>query len=149
MATRGKKGKFVPRNKQKYIGNPERIVYRSSWELKFMAYLDSNANITFWASEEVKIPYVLNKVRHTYYPDFLIRTVKEQSFLIEVKPKSETQMPKMPQDLTDVKRVNNYKTAMSTYIKNQAKWQAARQWCEIRGIEFVILTEVELFQKGW
>ena len=51
------KGKFQPKNTQKYVGNPTNIVYRSLWERKFMIYCDTNENILEWGSEELAIPY--------------------------------------------------------------------------------------------
>ena len=36
------KGKFIPRNTSKYLGDPTSIVYRSSYELKFMNWCDRN-----------------------------------------------------------------------------------------------------------
>ena len=51
------KGKYKPRFPKKYKGNPTNIIYRSSWELKFMRYCDSNQNILEWGSEEFCLPY--------------------------------------------------------------------------------------------
>ena len=36
------KGRYTPKNPNKYKGNPHRIVYRSLWERKFMKYCDFN-----------------------------------------------------------------------------------------------------------
>ena len=52
------KGKFTPTNPRKYIGDPTQIVYRSSYELKFMKWCDINASVKRWASEEIVIPYL-------------------------------------------------------------------------------------------
>ena len=38
------KGIFKPINYKKYKGDPTKIVYRSSWELKVMSSLDSDSN---------------------------------------------------------------------------------------------------------
>ena len=32
----------------------------------------------------------------------------------------------------------------SMYVKNQAKWQAATEFCKRKGLEFIILTEKHL-----
>ena len=69
------KGKFRPKNRKKYNGNPSEIIYRSSWELKFMNYCDNNNKIVKWSSEEIIIPYRCptdNKI-HRYFPDFYIK----------------------------------------------------------------------------
>ena len=36
------KGRFTPQNPKKYNGNSDNIIYRSSWELRVMKYLDEN-----------------------------------------------------------------------------------------------------------
>ena len=51
-------GRFTPSNPQKYIGDPNNIIYRSSWECKVMNWLDKNPDILSWASEELIIPYI-------------------------------------------------------------------------------------------
>ena len=70
------KGKFKPSNPKKYVGNPANIIYRSSWEKKFMFYCDTNPDILQWASEEMAIPYYnpIDKKVHKYYPDFIVKT---------------------------------------------------------------------------
>jgi hypothetical protein len=51
-------GKFHPQNPNKYLGDPNNIVYRSSWELHFLQWCDRNDNVLEYASEEFSIPYV-------------------------------------------------------------------------------------------
>lgn len=139
-------GRFNPQNPEKYKGDPKNIIYRSSWELKFMRYCDRNEKILEWGSEEFFIPYfdpTTNKVRR-YFPDFIVK-IKESSgnikkYLIEVKPKRQTIEPKE----TKGKRKKTYISEVLTYNKNIAKWKAAREWCEDRLIEFKIITEEEL-----
>mgnify|MGYP001255491249 CR=1 FL=1 len=68
-------GKFNPQNPQKYRGDRTKIVYRSSYELKFMKWCDLNDNIKEWGSEEIAIPYrspIDGKI-HRYFPDFYIK----------------------------------------------------------------------------
>lgn len=138
-------GYFRPLHPEKYIGNPQNIVYRSSWELRFMKWCDESANVIQYGSEEFFIPYrspVDNKVRR-YFPDFLIK-IQEQSgeiktYLIEIKPQRQTVQPKVPK-----RKTKNWLYEMKTYSVNQAKWAAAEEWCKSRGIEFKIVTEREL-----
>ena len=52
------KGRFNIRNPSKYKGDPQRIIYRSLWERKFMVYCDTNDAILEWGSEEIIIPYL-------------------------------------------------------------------------------------------
>ena len=51
------KGRFKPKNPQKYKGDPNNIIYRSTWEVKVMNYLDENPSVIWWGSEELPIPY--------------------------------------------------------------------------------------------
>lgn len=139
-------GKFRPINYKKYKGDPTNIIYRSLWELKFMNYCDKNENIIEWGSEEFFIPYRSpkdNKIRR-YFPDFYIkfkdRTGKIKRMVIEIKPYKQTQQPNM-----NPKRKTKYwLNEVMTYGINQAKWEAAKEFCEDRQWEFKILTEHEL-----
>ena len=139
------KGKFQPSYPKKYKGNPTNIIYRSLWERKFMVYCDLNENILEWGSEELALPYrspVDNRI-HRYFPDFYIK-VKETSgkikkYIIEIKPQRQTIEPKVPQ-----RKTKSYVYEVVEYAKNQAKWEAAREWCLDRGYEFKVLTENEL-----
>ena len=93
------KGKYIPKNPQKYKGNPSQIIYRSLWERKFMVYCDKNPKVIEWGSEEVIVPYRSpwdGKI-HRYFPDFYIK-IKQASggvkkFIIEVKPEYQCKQP--------------------------------------------------------
>lgn len=139
------KGKFRPSNPKKYKGDPTNIVYRSLWELKFMNYCDKNQNILKWWSEELAIPYkspIDNRI-HKYFPDFYIKyvdtkgNVKES--LIEIKPSKQVREPKKQKV-----RSKKYVSEVVEYAKNQAKWEAAKDYCDDRKWEFKVLTEHEL-----
>ena len=69
------KGLFTPRNPQKYIGDPNNIIYRSSWECRVMDWLDRNPDIISWASEEMNVPYKspVDGRFHRYFPDFIVK----------------------------------------------------------------------------
>jgi len=142
------KGKYQPSYPQKYKGDPTNIIYRSLWERKFMVYCDVNENIIEWGSEEIALPYrspIDNRV-HRYFPDFYIK-VKESTgvtkkYLIEIKPKRQTTPPPKQQ-----RQTKKYLYEAYEYAKNQAKWEAAREWCADRGYEFKVLTENELGVK--
>ena len=144
------KSKFKPSFPQKYQGDANNIICRSSWERKFCNYCDTNPNILKWASEEFSIPYVSpvdNRV-HRYYPDFLIE-VRETSgkikkYVVEVKPLKQTQPPKQGKRVT-----KSFLYEAKTYAVNQAKWKAASEFCLDNGVEFKIITEKELGIKEW
>ena len=138
-------GKYRPSQPQKYKGDPTNIIYRSLWERKFMVWCDKNENVLEWGSEEIVIPYISpvdNRV-HRYFPDFYVRartrSGRTQRFIVEVKPKSQTAPPKRKGRVT-----RKYLSEVKTYAVNDAKWKAAREYCNDRKMEFMILTEVEL-----
>ena len=136
---------YKPSYPQKYIGNPNNIICRSSWERMFCKWCDLSENIISWGSEEFCINYISpvdNKV-HRYFPDYIIK-VKEQTgkvktYVIEVKPKKQTIQPKQKSRIT-----KSYIHECTTYAINQAKWKAAKEWCADRMIEFKVITENEL-----
>ena len=139
------KGRYIPRNIRKYRGDYKNIIYRSSWELKFMKYCDLNDSILEWGSEEVVIPYrsPLDNRIHRYFVDFYIK-VEDMSgqikkYLIEVKPKKQTKPPAKPK-----RQTKRYISEVTEYAKNQAKWKAATEFCEDRQWSFMIITEDEL-----
>ena len=140
------KGKYIPKNPQKYKGNPSQIIYRSLWERKFMVYCDKNDKVIEWGSEEVIVPYRSpwdGKI-HRYFPDFYIK-IKQSSggvkkFIIEVKPEYQCKQP----NKTPKKRTRKWYKEVQTYGINQAKWKSAIDWCANRGMEFKILTEKHL-----
>jgi len=142
------KSKYKPSFPQKYKGNPNNIICRSSWERKFCKWCDLSESIISWGSEEFFIPYISpvdNRV-HRYFPDFIIK-VKEQTgeiktYVIEVKPKRQTREPKKPSRTT-----KRYINEVKTYAVNQAKWKAADEWCKDRKIEFKVITEDHLGVK--
>lgn len=139
------KGYFKPRNPSKYKGDPTNIIYRSRWESKFMKYLDDHPDVLSWASEEVIIPYrspVDGRV-HRYFPDFVVRKRNSsgiiETLMVEIKPAAQTREP------VKKKTINKaYINEVMTWGVNQAKWKAAKEYCEDRKWKFLILTEKEL-----
>ena len=132
-------GNYVPKNPAKLVGNAN-PVYRSSWELAMMTFLDSHPSVIQWASESIKIPYVnpLIGKKSQYVPDFLVlykdKNGKQHAELVEVKPKKEAMLENAKS-----------KRDKAFLIVNQAKWQAALLWCKKSGVVFRLITEDELF----
>jgi len=138
-------GLFKPKHPEKYVGDPTNIVYRSSWEVKVMSWLDNNDSIITWASEELYIPYIspVDNRWHRYFPDFLVKfrtkDNKLSTMMLEVKPKKQTAQPD-PQKRKTKQFINEVKT----WGVNQAKWKAANEYCLDRGWEFKLITEDHL-----
>ena len=145
------RGRFVPHNPSKYNGNPTNIIYRSSWEFRVMRYLDENSSIVQWSSEELAIPYVspLDGRVHRYFPDFIVKIERDSNpttiHMIEIKPAAQTKIPTVRKTSQPVTR--KYITEVMTYGVNNAKWQAATEYCNDRGWKFIVITERELFGK--
>ena len=136
-------GKYTVANPEKYVGkkNP---TYRSSWELHFMRFCDTNPSIQKWASEAISIPYrcPITGKSTIYIPDFFIQYIDKASKmhveLIEIKPQNQTLHEKVG------KNRNN----QIQYVRNIAKWRAAQAWCKNQGIKFRIINEQDLFHTG-
>jgi len=140
---------------EKYIAENKVVTARSGWEISFIFdFLDKHSSVLSWTSEDIIIPYccpVRNNSVHRYFPDFMME-VKEatgtiKDYLVEIKPFIETNPPTKP------KRMNkSYIDRVNTYIKNCAKWDAARTYCnnlrkQGKNIEFVIMTEKGIYYE--
>ena len=137
------KGLYRPTNPKKYVGNTKQIVNRSLLERRFMRYCDLNQDILYWASEELPVRYYnpLDKKYHRYFPDFIVKTVNNDKYMIEIKPSRQVAKPKPPK-----KKTKSYMRESFEYIKNQAKWQAAKSYCDDKGMNFKLITEKDLGQ---
>ena len=140
-----RQGIFRPLRPEKYRGNVNQIIFRSGLELRAMKFLDANPNILEWSSEETIIPYqnpLTGRVSR-YFVDIYAKMKDKQGnikkFLIEIKPHSQTLPPNQKQ-----RNMKTLRYQQAEYIKNQAKWQAATQWCEKHNQTFVLLTEKQL-----
>ena len=138
---------YSPTNPDKYKGDYP-IIARSSWEFEFMTYLDHHPDVAEWSSEPVKIPYTnpLPTARNPegngqsiYIPDFLVtyldKVGNQRTKLIEIKP--------LAQAAEDRKRESA--SASILRMKNEAKWGAAMQWAQRRGVDFLVMTEADLY----
>jgi len=126
--SRFKQGYYRPVNVEKYIPTPNKMseflpFYRSSWELKFMKYLDKSDDVLRWSSEPFPVEYFSSddgRVRH-YYPDFYVEFANGKRLIVEIKPASQTNLK-----------------------RNLEKWDAVQNLCYIKNLDFAVLTEKEL-----
>lgn len=137
-------GKYVPKNPSKYEGDPTNVIYRSSWELRLFNWCDTSPNVVAWSSEEIVVPYICptDNRPHRYFVDakVVVKTsAGTKTYLVEVKPKKETQPPKQPK-----RKTKRFLAEVMTWGKNQAKWEQATKYAKARGWEFKIITEKEL-----
>ena len=139
-------GKFRPTNPEKYRGDCGNILYRSSWEQKFMKWCDTSASVHQWMSEERAIWYFdpIAKKKRRYFPDFIIKYVRNDGIIceevIEIKPSAQVKGP----NPNPKRRTKSWVNSVNTYVTNMAKWKAAAEWAEDRGYSFRIVTEKEL-----
>ena len=142
--SRAKKSIYKPRNPKKWI-NEGKIQSRSGIEQKWFTFFDLNSSVISIASERIIIPYFdpVNNKQRKYYVDLIVKFRDKNGDikikLIEIKSYSESIAPKKPKRIT-----NNYKSAVLTWITNQAKWEAATRFAIKKGWEFVVLTEKNL-----
>jgi hypothetical protein len=139
------RGKYRPKSPNKYNGDPTNIVYRSSWELRLMNWLDSNHNVIKWSSEEVVVPYKhpITGKWHRYFPDFMAvmkdKNGTNKTYMIEVKPKKQVDPPEKKTKIT-----KRYLQEVQTYAINSYKWKYAKEYCKDRNWIFIVITEKEL-----
>lgn len=145
MAYKYMQGRYKLHHPEKYQGDSTDVVYRSSWELRLNRFLDLNPSVIKWSSEELVIPYWSHadqKMRR-YFVDYVVQvqgasgTIK--TFLVEVKPYSQTIQPKRGK-----KREKTYLKECYDWQVNQDKWAAATDYAKKHRMEFKIFDEYTL-----
>lgn len=132
-----KQGYFV--GAQKYVG-PQPIIYRSSYEYRFMVHLELNKKVLKWSSENIQIPYTMKEfqdgkfveVKHTYNVDFTVWMESGKIVIVEIKPSAF-----VPLNEAQIKR-------NPVMYKNACKWRAAKRYCDQNNMVFCIITEKDL-----
>ncbi len=161
-------GNYIPINKDKVLklNNNGGLYYRSSLENKIMVWLDNSKNIRLWSAEHLAIPYQLvhnvsgipTVKSHVYYPDFYYELVREddsiRKVVVEVKPQSEysdailfTEGKFHIPENASLKKLRNIEYRFKMAQKNAEKWKSMIKWCNMKGFEFIIVTE-ETFKKA-
>ena len=159
-------------NPEKYVSSDpnEPIIYRSEWERKFCEYCCKSPSILQWSAEPISIPYY-NRVANleeckkygldpnnpanwkiaNYHVDFWVKiklpSGNTEKWLIEIKPKKECQPPK-PCKSVKLKDQKRYNQEAKTWLINQAKWAAAKAFCEKQGWKFYVFHEDILSKLG-
>jgi len=138
-------GKYKPKNRFKYKGDCDNIVFRSLWERNAFKWCDNSELVKEWSSEEVVIPYFydVDKKYHRYFMDLKITWKNGKTCLVEIKPEKETKPPPF-----HGKKSKRYISEGMTYVKNMNKWSAAQEYAADRGWGFEIWTENHLEAMG-
>lgn len=140
-------GKFTPKNPEKYKGDPSSITYRSSYEYHVFVFCDRRKDVIEWSSETVIVPYYdpTKGKKRRYMVDLWIKYRDKngeiQTALVEVKPEIQTRPPVA----SPRKKKSTIIEEQTTWITNQAKWQAAEKFAKERGWKWMILTERHIF----
>jgi len=147
-----RQGYFTPRHPEKYAGSTTDIIYRSSWELKFMEFCDGSDNVIEWGSESVAIAYFnpLTKKPAKYWIDCYMKVKGKEGvetrWLIEVKPNKYLEKPTAPKRLTE-SALMSYARHAKAYLINSAKFEAAQDYARTHNMKFGIITENFLFNR--
>jgi hypothetical protein len=145
--SRYEQGYYVIQNPEKYRGDTNKIIVRSSYEKKMCIYCDLDKNVISWSSEPIAIAYT-SKVdgrRHKYWIDYWVKLNDGREFLVEVKPNGKLKKPRTPGKNATAKKIYNYNTRLKEYLVNLSKFEAAITFANQVGMEFIIADEDFLF----
>lgn len=92
--------------------------YRSSWELDVYKCLEDMDEVVAYKVEPFPIGYWFQGDHRHYYPDLIVAFADGHSEVWEIKPAKQTTLP-----------------------INEAKWEAAAAYCQVRGWEFCVKTQ--------
>lgn len=142
---KSRKGKFIPENIDKYLGDASNIVYRSTIEAEWFLWFDQTDDIISWASEPFPIKYKFDSKEKDYWFDVLLkirnRDSSESSYICEIKPNNKLYPPVK-------KRSKYFLNEIKEFRMNYYKWYYAYVWCEDKEYEFGILNEKNEFIMG-
>jgi hypothetical protein len=93
--------------------------YRSGMECDVYECLESMSEVVSYDVEPFKVQYTFEGEVHEYNPDLSILFDDGHIEIWEIKPANQTHLP-----------------------RNNAKWTACNQYCQARGFNFMVLTEV-------
>jgi hypothetical protein len=99
--------------------NGKELHYRSGYECEVYELLEQLPNVVCYDAEPLEIPYLHNGKWRKYRPDLSILFDDGHKEIWEIKPKTQTSLP-----------------------INEAKWTYAVEFCQGKGWEFQVLTEI-------
>ena len=162
-----KQGYYRIINKEKYIGDPSLVIYRSSWEMGFCKYCDVSPSVKRWSSEPISIPYWdrVSKLEEcaklgldpnnpsnwevkNYNTDFWYEVDngkdKLEKIFVEIKPSYKLKKPIPPNKEASLKEQRTFIKAAKEYLINEAKFAALKAWASQHGSVFYVFTEKTL-----
>lgn len=102
--------------------NDKELHYRSSYELQAYKLLEQMSEVVSYEAEPFSIPYIFEGAKRNYLIDLLVVYKSGRKELIEIKPEY-----------------------FISEDKNQAKFNAAKEYSQDNNYDFSIWTEKELF----
>jgi hypothetical protein len=164
---RTKQGYYKVQNKEKYMGDPNLVIFRSSWEHTFCRWCDFSPSIIRWSSEPIRVPYYdrvskLDELKRQgldpnnpknwtikyYNTDYWIEVAQgdgtTKKMFVEVKPSSKLKKPIPPNENAPLKEVRRFNILAKEYLINEAKFAALKAWAERSGAQFWVFTEETL-----
>lgn len=163
-------GHYKVQNIDKYVGDHNLVVYRSSWEFSFCKWCDFSPSIRRWSSEPIRIPYYdrvskleeckklgldpnnpRNWVKKFYNTDFWVEVDKGgevEKWFIEVKPKHKLKKPIPPPSNAPLKDIKRFNMHAKEYLINEAKFAALNEWANKNNCKFYVFTEDQLYKFG-
>ena len=166
-----RQGYYKVQNVNKYIGDPNLVIYRSSWEYSFCRWCDYSPSIIRWGSEPMHIPYYdrvskleeckkygldpndpKNWVIKNYHTDFWIEidkgNEKSERIFIDIKPAIKLKKPIPPNYNASLKEQKKFVIDSKEYLINEAKFAAMSAYAEKNNMKFFIFTEETLRKMG-
>ena len=144
-------------NPDKYMDGLPDPVYKSDWERKVFVFCDCNPFVTRWGYEPFAISYFspVQQKMSIYKPDIYVECQYDdgtkEKWLMEIKPVAYSIMPKAPKPVVEGatakqlmahhKKDLAYQRKSMDVITNYAKWEAAEQWCQNHGVNWMVLNE--------
>lgn len=160
---RTKQGYYKVQHREKYVGDPNLVVYRSSWEMKFAKWCDYSPSVKRWSSEPMSIPYwdrisnieknnkqkldnnnPRNWKKRNYHTDFWCEVVRDdtiEKWFIEIKPAHKLKKPKPPAPNSTLKVIKNFNNRAKTYLIDEAKFASLNEWAKKHNMKFYVFTE--------
>lgn len=160
-------GYYKLQHPEKYIGDPNLIIYRSGWEKSFILWCDFSTSIIRWSSEPITIPYYdriskleeckkygldpndpKNWVVKNYHTDFWIEIDKGDNIIermfVEIKPSAKLKKPIPPRIDAPLKEQRRFNIEAKEYLINEAKFAAMKAYAEKNNAKFFVFTEDSL-----
>lgn len=108
--------------------NGKPMHYRSGWERTIYTILEKAFSVKRYEVEPFAIRYQWMAVKRRYFPDLRVTFIDGSQIIVEIKPMDQCPNADGTTD-NDIQALN------------EAKWQAAIDYCNNNGMQFIVWTE--------